>query len=184
MVVGQSTGGRYMVFQGRGRVVGRGAAVVGGGRNGSEKRVSAWTGSIMARRGLARRATRTLGGGEAPRSTTTTGTTRPPATATGIRTSTLVPDPGRDSTLTSPRVSRTRSSMLRSPKSAARALAGDESDAVVDDAQLDVLAGRHQPHLDRPRARVADGVGQRFLRHAEQAERHVGLERVELVAGV
>ncbi len=61
------------------------------------------------------------------------------------------------------------------------ALARDEPDAVVGDAQLDALARVAISCTRIVRAlRMTDGVGQRFLRDAEQAERDVGTERVEM----
>jgi hypothetical protein len=44
--------------------------------------------------------------------------------------------------------------------------------------------GRHQAHAHRARARMPKDVGQGFLHDAEQAERHVGIERVEAVSRI
>ena len=78
---------------------------------------------------------------------------------------------------------RTRLSMLRNPNPRrVRSPGTNPTPSSAMREQLDALGRPHQAHLDRPRARVPNGVGQRLLRNAEQAELHVGIERVEAVS--
>ena len=74
--------------------------------------------------------------------------------------------------------------MLSNPSPSLGPLTGHESDTVVLDAQLDTASRGHQADANRVRVGVPDGVGQSFLRHAEQAEGDVGVERVETVSRI
>ena len=62
-----------------------------------------------------------------------------------------------------------------------RTVTSDEANTIVGDPQLDASADGCQLHLNRPRARMAGGVGQRFLGDPKQAQRNVRMERVEIV---